>query len=270
MQQNYYQILGVNQEVGSRELRKKYRVLAVKFHPDSSEVPNAHQYFIEINEAYQTLSDPIKRRKYDLKLDYQKKTSFTYDANVAQPYYKNTYRPPAKAAQEDKEREFDKYVPYVRLSAILTGLFSLILLFDFFFISPINVRQVEQLTFIEGPMGEIGSRIQSGGESFLLDIEKVEKINVGDYYRLQISPIFNIINHVEIIDKNVYPLEEAKIICFSPHYGIFNIFFPFIILMLLASLLGLFIPKTNSGLLFNFGLLNILLFIISVVITYNS
>lgn len=271
MQQNYYQILGVNQKVGSRELRKTYRLLAVKYHPDSSEIPGAHHYFIQINEAYQTLSDPIKRRRYDLTLDLHKNTSFTHDANVAQPYYKNTYRPPTKASEEDKEREFDRYIPYTRLSAILTSLFSLLLIFDFLLISPTNVQQVEKLIFVEGPMGEISCNIKGGGETFLLDIEKVKKMNVGDYYRLQVSPVLNIVSHVEMVSSEEDSFEnEDQVECFFPHYGIFNVFFFFIILMIGASTCGLLIPKIKSGLLFNFGLLNILLFIITFVITYNS
>lgn len=63
---DYYEILGIPKNAGIEEVKKAYRKLARKYHPDLN--PNdkeAHQKFQQINEANEVLSDPEKRKKYD-------------------------------------------------------------------------------------------------------------------------------------------------------------------------------------------------------------
>ena len=63
---DYYKILGVERSASEEDIRKAYRKLAMKYHPDRN--PNdkeAEERFKEINEAYEVLSDQEKRKKYD-------------------------------------------------------------------------------------------------------------------------------------------------------------------------------------------------------------
>lgn len=65
-QKDYYQILGVSENAGPDDIKKAYRKLAKKYHPDSN--PNdsqAAEKFKEINEAHEVLSDSKKRKQYD-------------------------------------------------------------------------------------------------------------------------------------------------------------------------------------------------------------
>ncbi|BAW31985.1 MAG TPA: molecular chaperone DnaJ [Methanothermobacter sp.] len=62
---DYYEILGVDKNASKKEIKRAYRRLARKYHPDVSEDPDAAEKFKEISEAYAVLSDDEKRRRYD-------------------------------------------------------------------------------------------------------------------------------------------------------------------------------------------------------------
>ena len=67
---DYYKVLQVTREASDIEIKKSFRELAFKLHPDKNKEPDAHEKFIEINEAFQILSDPIKKQKYDSVYNY--------------------------------------------------------------------------------------------------------------------------------------------------------------------------------------------------------
>src|SRR3954470_24777873 len=62
---DYYAALGVERGASSADIKKAYRRLAQKYHPDVSKEPDAEAKFKEVAEAYQTLKDPEKRAAYD-------------------------------------------------------------------------------------------------------------------------------------------------------------------------------------------------------------
>ena len=65
MVKNYYKILGVNRGSTEEDIKKAYRKLALKFHPDKNKESDAEEKFKEIAEAYEVLSDQSKKSKYD-------------------------------------------------------------------------------------------------------------------------------------------------------------------------------------------------------------
>ena len=66
LKRDYYEVLGVNKNADAATIKKAYRKLAKKYHPDSNEGnASAAEHFKEVNEAYDVLSDEKKRKLYD-------------------------------------------------------------------------------------------------------------------------------------------------------------------------------------------------------------
>ena len=63
--QDYYQILGVSRDAGTSDIKKAYRKLARKYHPDVNQDAGAEEKFKQVNEAYEVLKDTDKRQAYD-------------------------------------------------------------------------------------------------------------------------------------------------------------------------------------------------------------
>lgn len=70
MEKNYYEQLGISRDASPEEIKKSYRKLARKYHPDVSKEADAEAQMQAINVAYDTLSDPKKKAEYDQMLDH--------------------------------------------------------------------------------------------------------------------------------------------------------------------------------------------------------
>ncbi len=81
---DYYDILGLSKSASASEVKKAYRKLALKYHPDKN--PNneeaAKEQFVKIGEAYEVLSDPSSRSAYDRYLSSGRPFDITSNTNT--------------------------------------------------------------------------------------------------------------------------------------------------------------------------------------------
>ena len=66
--ENYYERLELDRTASAEEIKKRYRELALRYHPDTNSSPTSALQFRRLNEAYEALSSPEKRRQYDATL----------------------------------------------------------------------------------------------------------------------------------------------------------------------------------------------------------
>lgn len=88
---DYYYVLGISREATPDEIKKAFRKLALKYHPDINSRENAHETFIEINEAYLLLSDKEARKKYNIEYDKYKTKFETVYENQYNDFHATTF-----------------------------------------------------------------------------------------------------------------------------------------------------------------------------------
>ena len=92
----YYAIIGVSEDANFQEIKKSYRMLAKKYHPDRNKSANAEETIKKINEAFETLSDRRKRKQYDLEssniFDLEESNNGEKEKNLSDQKQKNSQK----------------------------------------------------------------------------------------------------------------------------------------------------------------------------------
>ncbi|MGZ3495597.1 MAG: DnaJ domain-containing protein [Thermodesulfobacteriota bacterium] len=101
-----YRILGVNQKADSAKIKKAYRRAAKKYHPDIS--PKGEEKFREVQQAYETLSDPEKKAVYDLELS-KRSVPRPRSYNYAQPLRTGSLRTGPSSLLDEIEQFFSMF-----------------------------------------------------------------------------------------------------------------------------------------------------------------
>lgn len=113
MTENYYDILGVSKTASIEEIKIAFRKLALLYHPDKN--PNTKELFVKILNAYEILSDPILRKKYDagllsdIKITSTSKKrrnqwDITEEDEKRREYYKNYFEKLKKEYEKEKQK----------------------------------------------------------------------------------------------------------------------------------------------------------------------
>lgn len=102
--ENYYKLLGLNTSAASEEIRRAYRILARRYHPDVNPGKTSEDKFKKIAEAYRVLSDPDKRKAYDSDLENHLRST-GHGQSDADPRI-NAYRRNQSSARTSARQKF--------------------------------------------------------------------------------------------------------------------------------------------------------------------
>lgn len=282
MFKDYYHILGLSKDATERDIKRSFRSLAMVYHPDSNEDPEAHQKFLDINEAYQTLGDPIKRKQYDGQYDYH---LFIKHSETVRHSYSTTYSPPVYDAPRRPSRfeEFSRYNFFSRFVAWLGLLFAFSIVADYLFAQYSEIEEVRSMTITQGPGGELSGFLRTDSLSFILDYTHFDNLGKGDFVSLRKTPFYQVVTHlyvwefpetsertmVQHVPRSYTPERMIQVYSIFPHYGIYNVFSFFLIALLVSSMVGVTL-QDRPEFLFKLGMLTVLLSCISVFILINS
>lgn len=103
---NYYEILGVNVDSSTAEIKSAYRKLARKYHPDINKEPDAIEKFKDITLAYETLSNPQKREQYNILQGFFKSEKQTTSSQKAEEEYRQNKNKSANADSKTTSEEY--------------------------------------------------------------------------------------------------------------------------------------------------------------------
>ncbi|KAK0599027.1 hypothetical protein LWI29_001686 [Acer saccharum] len=115
--QDHYSVLGIASTATSSDIKRAYRLLARKYHPDVSKDSQAAEVFKSVRRAYEVLSNEVTRIKYDRALKFQKAASRSYGGNCNySPEFEERERI-YRWAEVRRKMQYERYWKYYNLNA---------------------------------------------------------------------------------------------------------------------------------------------------------
>jgi len=205
---NFYEILGLSEGADGAEIKAAYRSLAMQYHPDKNQSPDAHMQFVAINAAYEVLRDPLKRRLYDLRrhagqVISRRPASPTPSGPIDHEEMRRRYwaSPEGQRKKREIEKEanfFDTISFYLRIISLPILAFLLLLLFDTFFTSVKMDQPVYHMESISMKGRKFKFMYQIGDEEFRIDPIFKSCIEKGDTVNVYKGRIFKLITAIQI------------------------------------------------------------------------
>jgi curved DNA-binding protein CbpA len=263
---NYYFILQISIHAREADIKRAYRRLALLYHPDRNSSIDAAEKFREINEAYEALTDPVKKFLYDQMLA-DDTTQVVVEENSAPAHRDPRYRPRPNSAplhhRPSARRQMldlmDRHLSKAIFISKVTLVCCSVLFLDYVLPVSKNNERVLGIYTIGGKYGSSFKIETSKGNSYRMSSNSLSSFTDAADIKICTTPILSVPKRIETGNGYKHRLPISI-------YGNF-IFFP--IIWLITSLLGVFY-KEIVELQFNFGVANFLLIFFNLIIFYIS
>jgi hypothetical protein len=197
---DYYTVLGIRPSASEGDIKSAYRRLAVQYHPDKNPTPEAAQFIVEINEAYEVLSDVEKKAVYDGLLYSKVMEAAPPPLRHRDPAYrKRPHNPNFKSQKQRTLEMMTEYLPLALLmSRVAMALFTFIAL-DYLLPS---TTQEEVITQVVAPtLGRYQPSnkkiFTNTGTGFEVTPEKASLFTVGMPVEITYSSMVHVPTYVE-------------------------------------------------------------------------
>ncbi|MCC5920739.1 MAG: DnaJ domain-containing protein [Cyclobacteriaceae bacterium] len=276
---NYYEILEIPMDADTSTIKKAYRKLAQIYHPDVNKDPKQSEYFVLINEAYQTLSDSEKKANYDFlysihlvnvihenlakmqesEAESRQQTNqkeakpdrssshAKRKRNPTQYYYERDRKYQHKRQYNTVQQKIDirPYAIYMRAASLFALAFVVFLAVDYFSAYHFEEERVLRKDIVyshaEPRPTHFYNQIKTPNSQFKLAPEYTSYIYPGQMIDVRVTPYLNIATRIKT-DPNGY--HRGKVI--SPNANIFNSFSFLIFLLAAISIAGAVTPKEEE------------------------
>ena len=254
---NYYTTLGVPENASATDIKRAYRALAVRYHPDKNPSPEATIRFTEITEAYDVLGDPKKKFVYD-----HQWYKFVHELVKEEPvkHRDPRYRPKAKAARKPQKpshfvlmEKWNRYAYWINIVGVIIVFFFAADYFLPYAVTDEMIRKYEPVRERKGTVAYYRMHTMSGAE-----VKVYEKIgDVGENIVLSVTRFYRIPMEVE------YPTSSSVVSLGFMYKHL--VFFPALLLVIAA--MGIF-SRRNAEQAFSYCIGTVILMIVTLVLIY--
>lgn len=266
---DYYKILDIDRYATEGQIKKAYRNLALKYHPDKAGGRISHQKFTEINEAYQVLSRTDHRENYNFIYDYEylnkkrqrDETIFAETVNWNRNVRRKRSWVPPMYSRDDESVDLRPYIKSIRIISLLSFLFTFLIILDYF----LPKSHYEQTVLAKMTTYKSMNTVIIATEDFEfpLNFQYSKLIRAGDRATISLSPIFGIQYKLTVESR----MDKFM---FNPHYSIYNIFAFFLVILLVTSYIGLYQKRNNPELIFSAGVANVFLSLFIIYLIFSK
>lgn len=259
MIKDYYHILGVGRNASELEIKKSYRRLALKYHPDKNTDPAAKQIIQEVNEAYDVLGDLKKRERYNQRLDNRHVTPPTYRKK---PGAQTPTGPSRQKGRPFKKNSVD-YTEYARTGRLLSTFvlfYCALLCLDFCISQTYRKTVVEHLDVVAHTSRRSATyyscTVASDQVNFSFSTEHIN-IHEGEMMDIVITPVFGIVTKISTSDGKTTGNEVISI--YRPFW--------FLIILSMAASIACLRTKSKER-SFTISIFSVMMFLWMFYITY--